>query len=155
MIKFIRLNIIFAVGLILGLGLVVDERISVNKIDPQTREFYKEYISYIPDSCKANILRDNKIVIRFEKLDSNFIGFCNRMFKRRLILLDSGFWSWTKETDKKQLLFHELSHCLLNKDHVDNVGNYMYPTQTPILETLFIEQVKLDIQEYCTYFKND
>lgn len=153
MIKFIKLNIVLIAGFILGIGLFLDQKVSKNNIDPQTKKFYKEYISYIPETCKPDILRQNKIIIRFEKLESNFIGFCNRMFKQRVILLDVGFWSWTRETDKKQLLFHELSHCLLNKEHVDNAAHYMYPSQLALSESFFVEQVKEDIKEYCSRFQ--
>lgn len=155
MIKFIRFNFLFLIGFFLSVSLVMDLKTPINKIDPKTKQFYQEYINYIPNDCKEHILRHNKIIIRFEALGSNFIGFCNKVFRERIILLDSDFWKWVREADQKQLLFHELSHCLINKNHVDDVTNYMYPTQLAVPEPMYIEQVKQDIETYCQNFTYD
>jgi hypothetical protein len=131
---------------------VVDQKTPINKIDPKTKAMYKEYISYIPKDCRSKALRQNKIVIRFEALDSDFIGYCNKVFKERIILLDVNYWRWTSTEDQKQLLFHELSHCLLNKEHVEDITNYMYPAQYSLPMALVIEQVKMDIETFCSWY---
>lgn len=155
MFKYLKYNLLTFVGLSLSLLLMVDQSTPINKIDPKTKQFYKEYINYIPKSCKRHVLRQNKIVIKFETLNTNFIGFCNRVFRERTILLDADFWRWMQPLDQKQLLFHELSHCLLNKNHVKDISNYMYPTQYGIPEEVFIGQVKQDIETYCSNFSYD
>lgn len=150
--KFWEFNILAIIGLILSVFLLVEDNVQVLEVPPQAKNYYNEYISYIPKYCKNKVFRFNKLRISFSPLGEDYIGFCNKTFNERQIILDTSFWKWMSIDDKKQLLFHELSHCLINKDHVTDPTNYMYPTEYTIPEKVVIEQVKEDIKYYCETF---
>lgn len=42
-----------------------------------------------------------------------------------LIEIDSDVWDNSRELDRESLLFHELGHCLLDRDHRDGVLSLM------------------------------
>lgn len=46
-------------------------------------------------------------------------------------------------------MFHELSHCLLGLDHVDNYKNYMYYSVIHIPDEDLNNQLIQDIQRLC------
>ena len=36
-------------------------------------------------------------------------------------------WNILCDKQKRALIFHELGHCVLGRDHLDNLDSYMYP----------------------------
>ena len=150
--KFWEFNVLTVIGFILSLALLLDDNIKIFHVPKEVKNYYNEYVSYIPHDCRRKVFRFNKFNIKFSPLGGDFIGFCNKMFRERKIILDTQYWKWMSEADKKQLLFHELSHCLINKNHVEDMTNYMYPTAYTVPEEIFVAQVKEDIKNYCDEF---
>lgn len=74
--------------------------------------------------CKVSI----PIYISKIKSDST-IGLCygfkqSIMFK--FIILDETYWNESDMYDRESLVFHELGHCVLNKDHDASMVSFFY-----------------------------
>lgn len=42
------------------------------------------------------------------------------------ILVDKDYWDSTSDTKKEMLIYHELGHCVLKRDHRDDFDGYQY-----------------------------
>lgn len=61
----------------------------------------------------------NDLVVKLGTLVGNTVGLCSAQEgSTPVITLDSAFWSRATEIEKEVLMFHELGHCILGKDHV-------------------------------------
>jgi hypothetical protein len=72
------------------------------------------------------------IDISFKELDYPTVGLCwwqTRSASRQgiEIEIDPDFWFESSDVKKEELLFHELGHCILNRDHLDEKINYYVP----------------------------
>lgn len=56
------------------------------------------------------------VSIYFARLDSGTAGYCVKDFG---ILLNETMWMTMKEYQRRELVFHELGHCVLGYDHQD------------------------------------
>jgi len=51
---------------------------------------------------------------------TNVLGQCFRNSEKpRKVIVDEDFWRDANEMDRQFLIFHELGHCFLNRDHLD------------------------------------
>ena len=149
MFKFIKENIFMLLATALSLIVLFDQSIIIRDIDPEVKPLYKQYIHLAPKSCRDKLLDYNKITVKFDTLGASFIGICKEHFRERIIVLDRGFWLGVNDENRQQLFFHEMSHCFLGKDHVDDIDNYMFPVHFPVPHGKFLSQVKADIKEFC------
>jgi hypothetical protein len=52
--------------------------------------------------------------------EKNIVAQCTHYQSRpNLVRLDKDYWNTGSEMDKEFYIFHELGHCLLNRDHLD------------------------------------
>lgn len=49
--------------------------------------------------------------------DNDTVGFCDVVMPRRLIIIDLDYFKRRTEAEREELIFHELGHCILNRDH--------------------------------------
>jgi Zn-dependent peptidase ImmA (M78 family) len=55
-----------------------------------------------------------------------YLGICYTYTdKTPLIRIDEAIWKTLDEVERKLLIYHELGHCILNKDHDDDSNNIM------------------------------
>ena len=77
--------------------------------------------SFLHEAAKRNKVIDlNYLSIEFSnKLDDDaeVIGFCRKIGPVKLIKINSAFWATATYTEKEELVFHEMAHCVLNRDH--------------------------------------
>lgn len=69
------------------------------------------------------------------RLDVNTVGVCYDGVENRIELLRS-YWIKAASMDRELLLFHELGHCAMGKEHLDCPGgsnHIMCPTMAPRL----------------------
>jgi len=65
--------------------------------------------------------------------EDGILGYCQRVMVRQpypSIYLDRAFWDAATDLQKEYVVFHELGHCFLDRDHpspvpVDSLGNCM------------------------------
>ena len=80
---------------------------------------FKIYVQrFFEEANKRNLfikLEDNDLQIRFSKLVGKN-GVC--FPQKKLIEIDSVAWKKSNEFDKEQLIYHELGHCVLGREHL-------------------------------------
>lgn len=53
---------------------------------------------------------------------------------KRFIRFDKWWWDHLGDMQREQVLFHELGHCVLDWDHVDEYFNIMFPNRHDIYD---------------------
>lgn len=48
------------------------------------------------------------------------LAYCQRTLKGPNVVVKGSYWNQTSVSDREQLIFHELGHCLLGLDHDDS-----------------------------------
>jgi hypothetical protein len=81
--------------------------------------------------------------------DSKNSGLCKVFYGRKEIDISRHTLKYAP-IYKDQVFYHEMTHCLLDKDHVSNPNNYMHESSFPNLsKEELLEQVKIDIKKGC------
>jgi hypothetical protein len=102
-------------------------RVQQREEDPRTitgigAEFEQYYLNYESD-CDANI---GDIPIQFGTLTAPAVGTCyswSGELEYREILIDRTYWFLASESERTWLIYHELGHCLLGRDHIDSLDS--------------------------------
>lgn len=110
----------------------------------------KKYLdTYIEEANKRNIsLKSNKIMILFGKtLEDGIVGYCEDRSGVSHIIIDPGFFNSVSEAEKEMLMYHELAHCLNDRNHCDIEDNdepisIMHSSDYPI-KSYYKEREKL------------
>lgn len=64
------------------------------------------------------------LTARFEYLEGEVLGQCERYSDgSKVIVLDQSNWDEASEIEKEFLLFHELGHCVLGREHDNSKDN--------------------------------
>jgi hypothetical protein len=75
-------------------------------------------------NCKVNI------PIYFLKIQrESTIGLCfgfKQSILFRYIVIDSEYWEKSDSYEREALVFHELGHCVLDKDHNSSMVSFLY-----------------------------
>jgi len=84
--------------------------------DSYKRQFESEYIL-----AKSGDINTSAIRINFVKeIENNrAVGVCYQFIGGAEIVIKSGFWNKISSTSRKNLIYHELGHCALNRGHLD------------------------------------
>ena len=56
--------------------------------------------------------------------DGNVIGTCSYGYRRpNAVTIDDTFWSRNGLLSREEVVFHELGHCILGRDHTEQIVN--------------------------------
>lgn len=87
-----------------------------------------EVDAFIEDAKRLGVnLPDRRLVVGFTDENRPYVGTCNTktiyhwwgVFEiQYIVLIDRGFWEMAKPDEKTVLMYHELGHCWLDRDHV-------------------------------------
>jgi len=95
------------------------------KDEVKTDEVLKPYFAlFAQEAADRGIIVDYEAE-RIEGLmqdinESNVLGQCFRNEdKPRKVIVDKDYWAESTEQEKEFLIFHELGHCFLNRNHLD------------------------------------
>lgn len=119
--------------------------------DVQLKTYVNDYISLFEQECPVKAKeRTNVYTVQFGDGNDRWIGICMLRLNGFRVKIDKKWWDeqWYDE-DRRQVVYHELTHCFLYKDHVDDPGNYMYPSMAHLSYNVYLPQVKADLQEFC------
>lgn len=122
--------------------------INIKKTDHDFNKYYEEFIQITKKECDK-IEKPSRLSINFSNLTEDQIGLCIIFPLKKHILIDSRYWNKATEQQKKQLIFHELTHCVLHYNHVDNIFNYMNPYIIELPDYVLTEQTKEYARLYC------
>lgn len=120
-------------------GLALEKQIKSLSIDPLARSYVNEFESepYFGRSI-------DDLELRFAKINSpnkgtSIAGYCQKsttysqglletkVIKTPRIVINIDYWNTAEDYLKRKLIYHELGHCILNKGHIDNSAEIMYP----------------------------
>lgn len=123
----------------------------VRKIDSRLSPYYQEFVQLSLDNCKisSKLNFPNFLYAGIKSLDYPMAGVCNRSLITWFIFIDKDFFNKYTEIQKKTMIFHELTHCILKLNHIDNPNHYMYPIIVDITEEELKNQVIENINTVC------
>lgn len=102
--------------------------------------------------AKCNLKRlesiRKKIIVFLPLPSSRIVGLCFNLGSNKIILVDTDYFKDLDEESRTELVWHELSHCLLNKGHTSEWRNYMYPN----LQDLTMSELKAQVDEDLDFF---
>jgi hypothetical protein len=122
-------KLLFAILLLSSCSFLTD-----TEIDSELQPYLNKYISYAKE-CRVPIT-DSGLTLSLDKTKSTTFGYCRTMFNT--IKINKRSWVALTEIQKEQLIFHELTHCLLDQDH-DDLGLNVMNTHGFIYKQLYVE----------------
>lgn len=129
-------------------GIILFISLPTIKVDREIAPYYNEFMEIVESEC-PNLQLPNQLFVLFDELNDDEIGSCTVYLHKKKILIDKNFWSISEARVRKQLVFHELTHCVLKLNHVDVENNYMYPYIETVPGDQLIEQVRLNVRIAC------
>jgi hypothetical protein len=111
------MSLLFLGGCLL---LLSNSSCSTIRVNPKIHEDFRPYVQkFIDDSggtVKWKHLKDYNMQY-VDNMDRNIIGTCDRRSKE--ILINRAYWERTdtRELERKALFYHELAHCILERNH--------------------------------------
>lgn len=120
----------------------------IKNIDDRIEPYYKEFMGIVKNEC-PKIETPRQFIARFDTLRNEEVGLCTFYAFKRDVSIDKNFWETAPEYGRRQLVFHELTHCILNKHHVDEKDNYMNPYLNYIPEKDLITQIQENARRFC------
>lgn len=93
----------------------------------EDNDFFTFIDSFKYEASVYNIDTNNieNINITYREYENtNYIGMCTKTSSEVSIQISHNFWSKANYYEKEQLIFHELGHCLLNREHNNDTGYY-------------------------------
>ena len=117
-------------------------------LSPYVQEYYNLLHDYCPNkSYNTTVMYNIKIV---SDLDDEAIGVCYRFFSGYKILIKKPWWDMATDANKRQLIYHEMAHCLIYREHeMRDMSHYMYPEFNNILQEDLLIQTVQDIEDFC------
>ena len=104
-------------------------------IDPAFQGLVTEFVAESQRQGRAISITD--LIVRFTpSLSGDVLGECFNYHgqETNVILMDATDWEWESDEYRRVVLFHELGHCVLNREH-DTTGRIRdgYCTATSIM----------------------
>lgn len=130
------------------ISLILFASIPIQNIPDSVYPYYEEYVSIVKKEC-PKIKVPRQLIIEFNDLKNEEVGLCYLYAFKRKIEFDNFYWQSTSDMMRKQLVFHELTHCILETHHDDSYTNYMNSYVVYIPEEKLIEQVKQNAKAHC------
>lgn len=87
-----------------------------------------DFKSYVTSFEAESLIRGQSIhitnlKIQFGFLPSNLLGLCNvNNLATPLITINPDLWTNMDDTQKEQVVYHELGHCVLHRVHNNSLG---------------------------------
>ena len=134
-------------------------------------EFIK-YVAMFEDDYRKYLNKDIEVTIpiKFGKIPKQgFSAICwrpngpNSTLMSPYILVDKNIWLRLPDFDRKYLIYHELGHCILNREHIHvedfhSIMNHTLPVHSlvedeeELVEELFLRNLRTSDQiQHCCY----
>lgn len=122
----------------------------IKRIDPALKGYYDYYQELKNEVCPSlKLYKPAKIIIDFGMKSGPYIGICYRSNIGFHITVDRQWWDHEDEQDRFQLMMHELSHCMLGLDHIEDPSNYMYPSFMYLDKDTVIQELTANFKAQC------
>jgi len=132
------------------LGAVFYFTVPVRSIDSDFNEHYKSFMALYDQHCPERSL-PLQFKVYYRRLGGSMIGLCTRRPGSSVVAIDPVYWFISSDLNQKQLMYHELTHCLLDVAHIiDPRGShYMAPYMEDLTEEQLLSQTVEIMQEVC------
>jgi hypothetical protein len=120
-------------------------------VDEELKPYVTEYMGLLNKYCKSgNYNKSDRYVIFLQNFnDGRTMGLCERKWNGYSVQIDNTIFNNSAEKYRKQLLFHELSHCLINQEHSPDPNNYMNAVFPYLDANLVMKQTIDNIKNHC------
>jgi hypothetical protein len=102
------------------------------------------FLSYISEFEKEVGVSASQIPIVFENVKAGgeqVVGTCNYYPGGAEVYIDQKYWELASDECKKQLIWHELGHCALNRDHKDTIyRSFPVSVMVSIISSCFLTE---------------
>ena len=131
-------------------AILIPNFIPTIEINPAFQEYHDDYMNMVKARCNEDQYEQPvRLFMDFDDLGDSVIGYCEVRIFSYYIKIDRRFWAESDEVEREQLIFHEMAHCIIDKDHVNDVSNYMFFSTLPRDRQTIRHQVIRDIEDHC------
>lgn len=126
--------------------------VSSKYVDEELKPYVEAYYKKVEANCDNNQYNSSPFYqIVFKPQEEEHIAVCYYKVNGYKIEVDPEWWNRpsTTESDRIQLMNHELSHCVLNLGHRDDPLDYMFPSFVRLSANTFYSQLNQDIDNVC------
>ena len=109
---------------------------------------FNKHMETVKQYCNSSQYRNPNFftTVRFGDL-SEEIAYCQHKANGFVIVFDKSYWNKVlTDSDKKQVMMHEIVHCIFKQKHINDPRHFMAEFFEPITDAVFEKQVK----EYLT-----
>lgn len=121
-------------------------------VDKELIPYVLEYKALLKEYCPNDAYNTTtmyKIELSPRLENDSWLGVCNYKINGFHIQILKSFWDRAEPEERRQLMYHELTHCLLDKDHNDDQTHYMYKYFNYVDPAMVKKQLILDIIITC------
>lgn len=137
---------------ILFVAAAIGIALPVHNVHPDFQYLVDEYTAIVNKECLPDqLFYPSKTSILFVKSfpEKDTAAQCTRFEDAWEIEVLQSEWDKITLDNRRTLIFHELSHCMLLQEHVENPMNYMYPSIVDIEFNVINDQVLEDAWNHC------
>lgn len=94
-----------------------------NKTTPELNPYIQKFIERCHQynvNCskiKAHTMKISSMPWRVRLISKYAIGVCSR--EHNQVVIDKDYWEYSSKIEREALVFHELGHCVLDKEHTE------------------------------------
>lgn len=124
-------------------------------VDSRLQPYYNEVVDKIFNRCSYYEVNwpyfRTSTITTHERLKDipNAIGMCVYTNNKWDIFILDTFWADTTENKKYELIAHELSHCVLGTQHINQYGHYMHESTQNITKKEVMKQLDDVLAKRC------
>lgn len=100
--------------------------IDIGSVDPTLKPYL---YSFLKEGAKRQVYPDYiGLTMKFDKIadyskQEFTVGYCETGDNVWQVVVDTSFWNFADDYEKEELVYHELGHCLLGRDHCNVVDS--------------------------------
>jgi hypothetical protein len=108
---------------------LIASALPIRNYDPELSPYIHDYLNLVNKVCKSsqyNYPDKTRASFAGKLNEPSWVGQC--VYNDDFWAIDIVYNSWKQmsEKDKRELMYHELTHCVLKQKHVETNQNYMY-----------------------------
>lgn len=119
-----------------------------SKLEPYFDQNLEEVQSYCdPSQYHLPFMRS----VQFGRTEGDVIAYCEYKRNGYVLVFNRGFWDTLTEVNKKQLMMHEMVHCLFRQEHFTTPFHFMYYQFVSIPENILNSQTAEYLFRKCLF----
>lgn len=106
------------------------------RVDPALMPYYEVFVQ--SSVIRGNDQSTNDLIMEFGPTEGRVIAYCQRQVRYNesflqktekidtpLVVVNPNWWRNSSEASRREVIYHELGHCLMNKEHDTRVSSYV------------------------------